>query len=215
MIKALGQAKAFPLEDLDDEDVLVAKTPSTMLPLGTVAPDFSLVEPGGKSAVTRDQTRGSKGLLVMFLSNHCPYVKHVATVLASISKVFMQKGIGVVAIAANDAEKYPEDGPEKMISEKELRGYSFPYLYDEQQAVAQDYQAACTPDFFLFDAELKLVYRGQMDGSRPGNEVPVTGVDLVTAADALLAGRPVPKEQRPSLGCNIKWKPGNEPAYYP
>jgi len=151
---------------------------------------------------------------VMFICNHCPFVKHVADQLAALGRDYLPRGIGVVAISSNDVSAHPADSPEQMVHEAEDRGYAFPYLYDESQEVAHAYHAACTPDFFLFNASRKLVYRGQLDASRPGNDVPVTGADLRAAIDAVLVGKPVATEQRPSLGCNIKWKPGNEPAYF-
>jgi peroxiredoxin len=184
-----------------------------MLPLGTTAPDFSLPNVDGRTVSLADAV-GPKGMVVMFICNHCPFVKHVADQLAALGRDVMPLGIGVVAISSNDVSTHPADSPEQMVHEAEDRGYPFPYLYDESQEVAQAYHAACTPDFFLFDAAKKLVYRGQLDASRPGNEIPVTGADLRAAIDAVLAGRPVAAEQRPSLGCNIKWKPGNEPAYF-
>ena len=150
-------------------------------------------------------------MLVAFICNHCPYVKHIAPALAKLAKEYQDKGVAVVAINSNDFQHYPDDSPAKMKAESAARGYTFPYLVDESQQVAKAYRAACTPDFFLFDAERKLVYRGQMDASRPGNNLPVTGKDLREALDAVLAGRPVSKDQRPSIGCNIKWRTGNEP----
>ncbi len=191
----------------------MVRTPSTMLPLGTTAPDFSLPNVDGRTVSLADAA-GPKGTVVMFICNHCPFVKHVADQLAALGRDVMPLGIGVVAISSNDVSTHPADSPEQMVHEAEDRGYPFPYLYDESQEVAKDYHAACTPDFFLFDAGRKLVYRGQLDASRPGNEIPVTGADLRAAIDAVLAGKPVATEQRPSLGCNIKWKPGNEPAYF-
>jgi hypothetical protein len=151
---------------------------------------------------------------VMFICNHCPFVKHVADQLATLGRDCMGQGVGVVAISANDVSLHPADSPEQMVREAEDRGYVFPYLYDETQEVAKDYRAACTPDFYLFDAEQKLIYRGQLDASRPGNEIPVTGHDLRAAIAALLAGQPPVADQIPSLGCNIKWKAGNEPPYF-
>lgn len=191
----------------------MVRTPSTMLPLGTMAPDFSLPNVDGRMVSLADAA-GPNGTVVMFICNHCPFVKHVADQLAALGRDVMPLGVGVVAISSNDVSTHPADSPEQMVHEAEDRGYPFPYLYDESQEVAKDYHAACTPDFFLFDASRKLVYRGQLDASRPGNEIPVTGADLRAAIDAVLAGRPVAAEQRPSLGCNIKWKPGNEPAYF-
>ena len=153
-------------------------------------------------------------LLVMFICNHCPYVKHIRSGLAQLGRDYQSRGAAIVAISANDAANYPEDGPARMREEARVAGYTFPYLHDETQAVAKAYRAACTPDFFLFDHTRKLVYRGQFDDSRPGNGVPVTGKDLRAALDAVLACRPVPADQKPSIGCNIKWKAGNEPDYF-
>jgi len=192
----------------------MVRTPSTMLPLGTVAPDFSLPNVDGRIMSLADAA-GPRGTLVMFICNHCPFVKHVADQLAALGRDFMPLGVGFVAISANDVSSHPADSPEQMVREAEERGYPFPYLYDATQEVAKSYHAACTPDFFLFDAGLGLAYRGQLDGSRPGNGVPVTGEDLRAAIDAVVAGRPAAAEQSPSIGCNIKWKPGNEPAYFP
>jgi peroxiredoxin len=187
--------------------------PSTMLPLGTVAPTFSLPDCRGGGTVSRDDFSQLPALLVIFMCNHCPYVKHVQKPLAALVRDFQARGLGVVGISSNDVSSHPEDGPHDMARVAEEVGYTFPFLYDESQEVAKAYHAACTPDFFLFDAKRKLVYRGQMDASRPGNNIPVTGSDLRRAVDAVLAGRPVPGDQRASLGCGIKWKPGNEPAY--
>ncbi len=180
----------------------MARTPSTMVALGSSAPDFSLPEPAAGNTLSRDQLRKPRGLLVMFICNHCPFVKHLLQGLRDLGRDYNASDIGLVAISSNDAVQYPDDAPEKM---PELN-LGFAYLYDETQAVAKAYDAACTPDFFLYDGDLKLVYRGQFDGSRPGNDVPVTGKDLRAALDALLAGKPVSNEQVPSLGCNIKWK---------
>lgn len=191
----------------------MARVPSTMLPLGTPAPDFSLPDLEGM-IVSRDDYRDAPGLLVMFLCPHCPFVKHLRKGIAEFARDFRKRGLAIVAVNANDIEQVPGDSPEQMAIEAEEAGYSFPYLVDRTQAVAHAYRAACTPDFYLFDGERKLVYRGQFDGSRPGNEVPVSGVDLREAAAALLEGRPISEEQAPSLGCNIKWKPGNEPDYF-
>jgi thiol-disulfide isomerase/thioredoxin len=185
-----------------------------MLPLGTPAPDFSLPEPATGGTVALDDFRGSPALLVLFISNHCPFVKHIREALARFASGYRSRGLACVAIGANDVVNYPDDGPARIAEEVNTFGYSFPYLYDESQATAKAYRAACTPDFFLFDAGRKLVYRGQFDGSRPGNAVPVTGADLRAAVDAVLAGQPVSAEQKPSIGCNIKWKPGNEPDYH-
>lgn len=184
-----------------------------MLPLGTQAPDFSLADCDGGTVGLGDFT-GKQALLVIFMCNHCPYVKHVADQLKSLTDEYLAKGVGVVAISSNDANEYPDDSPEAMSKEKVDRGYAFPYLYDADQSVAQAYSAACTPDFFLFDADQKLAYRGQLDASRPKTEIPVTGEDLRAAIDAVLAGEQPSADQRPSLGCNIKWKAGNEPHYF-
>ncbi|NND97698.1 MAG: thioredoxin family protein [Pirellulaceae bacterium] len=191
----------------------MVRTLSTMLPLGTQAPDFSLPNTDGKSVSLADY-RGSKALLVIFMCNHCPYVKHVADQVKSLSDDYMAKGVGVVAISSNDADKYPDDSPEAMAKEKADRGYAFEYLFDADQSVAQAYAAACTPDFYLFDGDMKLVYRGQLDSSRPKSDIPVTGEDLRAAIDAVLAGQSPDDDQVPSLGCNIKWKEGNEPQYF-
>lgn len=192
----------------------MAQTASTMLPLGTSAPDFSLPEPATGSTVALADLRGSPALLVMFISNHCPFVQHIREALARFTSDYRGRGLACVAIGANDVIKYPDDGPVRIAEEVQSRGYPFPYLYDESQAIAKAYRAACTPDFFLFDADRQLVYRGQFDASRPGNTVPVTGADLRAAVDAVLAGQPVSSEQKPSMGCNIKWKLGNEPDYF-
>lgn len=191
----------------------MARTQSTMLPLGTHAPDFSLPDTDG-STVSRDDFVGKRGLLVIFLCNHCPYVKHVADGLKQLADDYLPKGIAVVGVSSNDAASYPDDSPEKMKQEKLARGYAFPYLFDETQEVARAYHAACTPDFFLFDGSHRLVYRGQMDDSRPSNGRPVTGTDLREAIDRLLADKPPLEHQTPSLGCNIKWIQGAEPSYF-
>jgi peroxiredoxin len=188
----------------------MALTPSTMLRLGTSAPAFSLPDTAGKTVSIGD-FQNAPALLVMFICNHCPYVKHVRSGLAQLAKDYQTKGAAVVAISSNDVKSHPDDSPAKMALEAREAGYTFPYLYDESQAVARAYQAACTPDFFLFDRERQLVYRGQLDDSRPGNGIPVTGKDLRAALDAVVAGKSVPKDQKASIGCNIKWKPGNEP----
>ena len=187
-------------------------TASTMMPLGTEAPPFSLPDTEGKT-VSLSDFEGAKGYLIMFICNHCPYVKHVQHELARLGKEYQDKGVTVIAINSNDVENYPDDSPEKMAEEVKTQGYTFPYLYDETQEVAKAYGAACTPDFFLFDKNKKLAYRGQLDDSRRGNDKPVTGADLRAALDALLMGKPVPEEQKPSMGCNIKWKPFNQPSY--
>ncbi len=163
--------------------------------------------------VSLEDFRGSKALLVVFMCNHCPYVIHVKEGLAALGRDYMPKGVAMVGINSNDVENYPQDSPERMKEDKEKYGYPFPYLFDETQETAKAYKAACTPDFFLFDGDFDLVYRGQMDSSRPGSDVPVTGEDIRAVLDALLEGRPLPEEQRPSAGCNIKWKPGSEPDY--
>ena len=192
----------------------MARTPSTMmLPLGTKAPEFRLPDPFGRVWSLVD-FEGAPALLVAFICNHCPFVKHVRGGFAQLAKEYQDRGVAVVGISSNDFVAYPDDAPPAMAEEIRLAGYTFPYLVDEGQQVAKDYGAACTPDFFLFDRDQQLVYRGQMDGSRPGNDVPVTGKDLRQALDAVLEGKPVAAEQRPSLGCNIKWKPGSEPEYY-
>jgi peroxiredoxin len=192
----------------------MAATASTMLPLGTAAPDFHLPDATGH-LVSRDDFAGSSALLVMFLCNHCPYVKHVAEEVVRLAREYQARGVGVVAISSNDVAQHPEDGPVRMAEVAAAMGATFPYLYDEAQDVAKAYHAACTPDFFLFGADRRLAYRGQLDGARPGNDVPVSGHDLRAALDAVRAGTPVPEPQRPSLGCSIKWKPGNEPDYVP
>ena len=191
----------------------MVKTASTMLPLGSTAPDFSLPDVEGKT-VSLDDFRDAPALLVMFMCNHCPFVKHIAEELARLGKDYHSRGAAIVGINPNDADNYPEDSPEQMRREVQERGYTFPYLYDETQATAKAYRAACTPDFFLFDRDRKLVYRGQLDKSRPGSGDPVTGNDLRAALDLVLAGKPAPEDQRPSIGCNIKWKAGNEPDYF-
>ncbi len=183
---------------------------SNMLALGTTAPPFSLPDTEG-NIVSLADARGPKGLLVVFMCNHCPYVKHVRAELAKLGRELPARGVGMVGINSNDVEKYPDDSPALMREEVKLAGYSFPYLYDESQSVAHAYSAACTPDFFLFDAELRLYYRGQLDDSRPSNGMEVSGSSLRAAVDQLLAGAGAPGQQRPSLGCGIKWKPGNEP----
>jgi peroxiredoxin len=188
-------------------------TASTMLELGAQAPSFSLPDTTGKT-VCLDDFKNAAGLLVVFLCNHCPYVKHVQHELATIGREYGPKGIAMVGINANDAVAHPDDSFARMGDEARRVGYSFPYLYDESQEVAKAYRAACTPDFFLFDREQRLVYRGQLDDARPGKVTPVTGRDLRRALDALLAGQPISKEQQPSMGCNIKWKTGNAPEYF-
>ena len=184
----------------------MALTESTMLELGTTAPDFALTDVMTGKTVRRDDVRGSKALLVMFICAHCPYVKHVEKGLAALGKDYEGKPVSIVAISSNDAITHPDDSPAGLKQQAKTHGFVFPYLYDEMQAVAHAYKAACTPDLFLFDGDLRLIYRGQFDSSRPGNGIPVTGEDLRAALDAVLDGQPVPADQRPSIGCNIKWK---------
>lgn len=193
----------------------MALTESTMMELGTRAPDFALADVTSGKTVSRDDYEG-KPLLVIFMCNHCPFVMHVADALASFAEEYQAKGLAVVGISSNDVRTHPDDSPEKMAAEAESRGYTFPYLYDESQEVALAYRAACTPDFFLFDADHKLAYRGQFDETRPRStpaQTP-TGKDLRTAADAMLAGKAPTTKQYPSSGCNIKWKPGIAPDYF-
>lgn len=192
----------------------MAATNSTMeLELGTTAPHFSLPDLDGET-VCIDDFWESKALLVMFICSHCPYVRHLRVAIAQLARDYQARGLATVAIASNDVEQYPQDGPDGMREERDEAGYTFPYLLDETQEVAKAYRAACTPDFFLFDEQRRLVYRGQFDDSRPASDVPVTGRDLRGAIDALLGGRPPVADQRPSIGCNIKWKPGNAPDYH-
>jgi peroxiredoxin len=186
---------------------------STMLPLGTPAPDFRLPDPNGKTFSLSD-FKSAPAFLVAFICNHCPYVKHIRGGLAQLARDYQPRGVAVVGISSNDVSNYPADSPARMAEEARAAGYLFPYLYDETQSVAKAYRAACTPDFYLFDKAQKLVYRGQLDDSRPGNNIPVTGRDMRGALDAVLAGKPVPANQKSSIGCNIKWKPGNEPDYF-
>ncbi|OHB65438.1 MAG: alkyl hydroperoxide reductase [Planctomycetes bacterium RBG_13_62_9] len=188
-------------------------TASTMLELGTLAPDFSLPDAQGR-IVSLSDFDDARALLVVFMCNHCPFVRHVLNRLVDLAKEYRTKGVAVVGINSNDVESYPDDRPELMVQFARERGIPFPYLYDATQEVAKSYHAACTPDFFLFDKDHRLVYRGQMDDSRPGSNIPVTGADLRAALDAVLQGEPVSQEQKPSMGCNIKWKSGNEPEYF-
>ncbi|REJ86342.1 MAG: thioredoxin family protein [Planctomycetota bacterium] len=190
----------------------MVKTASTMLELGSAAPEFSLPNVDG-STVTRSEFDG-KPLLVAFICNHCPFVIHIRDEFVKFANEYWEKGIAIVAISSNDVSTHPDDSPERMKEDADKFGYTFPYLYDESQEVAQAYRAACTPDFFLFDAEHKLVYRGQFDDSRPESGIPVTGEDLRAACDAVLSGSPVSEEQKPSIGCNIKWKEGKAPKYF-
>lgn len=191
----------------------MVNTPSTMVPLGTQAPSFSLPDTEGKT-VSLDDYKSAPALLVVFLCNHCPFVKHILPGFVPLAHEYGQRGVGIVGISSNDVSGYPDDSPAKMAELSKAMGFDFPYLYDESQQVAKAYGAACTPDFYLFDRAGRLVYRGQMDDSRPGNGRPVTGADLRAAIDAVLTGRPVSHDQKPSIGCNIKWKRGNEPGYF-
>ena len=191
----------------------MVETASTMLPLGTKAPDFCLVDTNGQEVSLSDFPE-AQAYLVIFMCNHCPFVRHMREQLAELASEYQDKGVAIVGINSNDVEEFPEDSPESMADEVSEVGYTFPYLFDETQEVAKDYRAACTPDFFLFDAKRRLVYRGQFDDSRPDNDIPVTGADLRAAMDGVLAGREVPSEQKPGLGCNIKWQLGNEPDYF-
>ncbi|NNK11554.1 MAG: thioredoxin family protein [Flavobacteriaceae bacterium] len=184
----------------------MARTPSNMLPLGTKAPSFKLMDTISDATLGLDDIKGEKGTVVMFICNHCPFVKHVNHQLVLMAKEYMDKDIGFVAISSNDIENYPQDAPDLMKENAKEEGYPFPYLYDATQTVARAYDAACTPDFYLFDSQLILVYRGQLDDSRPGNGIAVTGKDLRKALDNLLAGEPQAEDQKPSIGCNIKWK---------
>ncbi len=189
----------------------MARTPSTMVPLGTPAPDFALPDPSGR-VWRRDDFAAGPALLVMFICNHCPFVIHIRAGLAQFARQYQAKGLAIVAINANDWTQYPDDSPAKMADEIVRADYVFPYLADESQSVARAYNAACTPDFFLYDRDRRLAYRGQFDAARPSLDTPVTGSDLRAACDAVLAGRPGPERQLPSLGCNVKWKPGNAPG---
>lgn len=191
----------------------MAATPSTMVALGADAPRFELENPRTGGVDSFDSARGERGTLVMFICNHCPYVIHIRPKLLAMVAEAIANGIGVIAINANDEERYPQDGPANMKALADEENWPFLYLFDRTQEVAHAYQAACTPDFFLFDADAKLYYRGQFDNARPKNDEPVTGEDLQAALDALVAGNPAPTPQLPSLGCNIKWLPGNEPRF--
>lgn len=192
----------------------MVKTPSTMLDLGTSSPDFSLPDVVSGQSISLDTFSGKKALLVMFICRHCPFVKHIQQELARIGKDYSDKDVGIVAISSNDAMSFPEDSPSSLKQMAEELGFGFPFCYDESQETAKAYAAACTPDFYLFNEARELVYRGQLDDSRPGNAVPVTGKDLRRALDAVLRSEPVDRNQKPSLGCNIKWKTGNEPEYF-
>ncbi|MBT8084225.1 MAG: thioredoxin family protein [Woeseia sp.] len=189
----------------------MARTESRMLALGAIAPNFELPDPSGKM---HELQQGKAATLVMFICNHCPFVKHVRGALAALGTDYMSRGVAIYAINSNDASTHPEDSPAKMQEEAARFGYDFPYLVDADQAVAKAFEAACTPDFFVFDKDLFLVYRGQLDGSRPGNGVPVTGEDLRAALDAVLAGKQPAEDQVPSVGCNIKWSAGNAPSWF-
>ena len=184
----------------------MALTPSNMIPLGTIAPDFTLPDTISGTSYGLQQLKGKQGTMVMFICNHCPYVKHINSQLVKLANDYMPKGINFIAISSNDATAQPDDAPDKMKELAQKEGYPFPYLYDESQAVAKAYDAACTPDFYIFDADLKLVYRGQLDDSRPSNNKPLTGADIRIALDALLSGTAISPRQKPSIGCNIKWK---------
>lgn len=184
----------------------MAATESNMLPLGTKAPQFSLIEPLTGKTLTLGELRSAKGTLVMFICNHCPFVKHVNSQLVALANDYLKKGISIVAISSNDAQSYPEDAPEKMAAIAKEQGYPFPYLYDETQEVAKAYDAACTPDFYIFDGDLRLAYRGQLDSSRPSNNLPTNGEDIRNALESLLNNSPISEHQKPSIGCSIKWK---------
>ncbi|MEZ4971317.1 MAG: thioredoxin family protein [Flavobacteriaceae bacterium] len=184
----------------------MANTPSNMLPLGTIAPHFELLDTTSDQQKSLQNIKGNKGTVIMFICNHCPFVKHLNAEIAKTAIQYQTKDISFIAISSNDVDNYPQDAPHLMTLISREQMYSFPYLYDESQEVAKAYDAACTPDFYLFDADLKLVYRGQFDDSRPGNGIPVTGIDLKTAMDALLSGNAISEIQKPSMGCNIKWK---------
>lgn len=192
----------------------MARVASTMLALGTAAPDFQLPDVVSGQPISLASFTGKTALVVMFICRHCPFVKHVQDELAALGRDYQNQSVGIVAISANDADLYPDDAPDQLKAMAAELGFTFPLCYDASQAVAKSYTAACTPDYFLFDAERRLVYRGQLDDSRPGNDKPVDGRDLRAAIDALLANQAIPAEQKPSIGCNIKWKPGNAPDYF-
>ena len=192
----------------------MARTPSQMIDLGTEAPNFQLPDVVSGKTIGLDDFPNAKGFMIAFICNHCPFVQLIRHEFARYGREYTERGIAVIAINSNDIDTHPEDGPDPMRDDARRFGYTFPYCLDEDQSVAKAYQAACTPDLYLFDADRKLVYRGQFDAARPGNDVPVTGTDLRAATDALLAGQPLPSDQKASLGCNIKWRPGNEPAYF-
>ncbi|MBU0756329.1 MAG: thioredoxin family protein [Planctomycetes bacterium] len=192
----------------------MVKTASNMMPLGTDAPDFSLPDTVSGKEITLAVFSGKKALLVMFICRHCPFVVHIREELTRLGRDYLDRDVGIVAISSNDIDLYPDDAPPRLKAMAREEGFTFPFCYDETQETAKKYRAACTPDFFLFDGALKLVYRGQLDESRPGNDKPLDGRDLRAALDAVLKGAPVSRDQRPSIGCNIKWKPGNEPDYF-
>ncbi len=184
----------------------MARTPSNMLPLGTIAPNFTLPDTTNDKIVSLNQINGEKGTVIMFICNHCPFVKHLNSTIVQLAVTYQSKGIAFIAISSNDVVNYPQDAPELMKQTALQERYSFPYLFDESQEVAREYEAACTPDFYLFDHNLRLIYRGQLDDSRPGNGIPSTGLDLSNALEALLNNKPINPIQKPSIGCNIKWK---------
>lgn len=192
----------------------MVKTASTMLELGTKAPDFQLPDTVSGETISLDTFANKKALLVMFICQHCPFVQHIKSELARIGKDYVDQGLGIVAISANSVQTHPDDAPDQLKAMAQQEGFNFPFCYDETQEVAKAYTAACTPDFFLFNRDRALVYRGQLDDSRPGNEEPVNGKDLRAAIDNVLADQPVNPDQQPSIGCNIKWTPGNEPPYF-
>lgn len=192
----------------------MAETPSTMLPLGTKAPDFTLSDVVTGQPLSLQDAKSDIATVVVFICNHCPFVKHILDGLVQVAQEYTSKGVAFIAISTNDVEAFPQDSPEKMKALAQEKEFPFPYLYDETQEIAKVYKAACTPDFYIFDKNLACVYRGQFDDSRPSNNIPVTGKDVRAALDNLLAGKPVNEDQRASIGCNIKWKPGNKPAYF-
>jgi peroxiredoxin len=192
----------------------MAETPSNMIPLGSVAPDFTLPDVVSGNDVALSEAKSDVATVIMFICNHCPFVKHVQEGLVKLANEYTQQRVSFLAISSNDVKAFPEDGPDQMKAVAQEKKYPFPYLYDESQEVAKAYKAACTPDLYIFDKDLKCVYRGQLDDSRPSNNVPVTGKDIREALDSLLAGKPVSDQQRASIGCNIKWKAGNEPPYF-
>lgn len=192
----------------------MALTPSTMLPLKTSAPDFKLPDVVSGKEISLSTVQDKKALLVVFMCRHCPFVQHIKEEIAKIGNDYKDTELGIIAISANDAEEYPDDSPSSLKEMAEELSFSFPFCYDETQEVAKAYTAACTPDIFLFDKDRKLVYRGQLDDSRPGNKIPITGKDVRVAIDAILNNKPVNTNQKPSMGCNIKWKKGNEPSYF-